>query len=83
MNTKRDGGLSARTVQYHRAVLRRALGQALKWGDVGRNVATLVDPPKTVRHEIEPLDTDQASRLLEAAQGEPSLWRSGCARVKR
>ena len=49
MNAKRATGLSARTVLYHRAVLRRALGKALKWGMVARNVATLVDPPRTAR----------------------------------
>src|SRR5215208_3908499 len=38
-------GLSPRTVHYARGVLRSALGQALKWGIVSRNVATLVDPP--------------------------------------
>src|SRR5215510_3551282 len=35
-----------------RVVLRRALGQAYKWGLVARNVATLVDPPRTVKPEI-------------------------------
>ena len=45
LNEKLASHLSPRTVQYLRAVLRRALGQALKWGLVPRNVATLVDPP--------------------------------------
>lgn len=36
--------LSAKTVKYHLSVLRMALGQALKWGLVARNVAMLVDP---------------------------------------
>jgi integrase len=69
MNQKLAAGLSARTVQYHRAVLRRALGQALKWGDVARNVATLVDPPRLVRKEIEPLDVEQAGAFLGAIRG--------------
>lgn len=69
MNQKLASGLSPRTVQYHRAILRRALGQALKWGDVVRNVATLVDPPKVERHEVEPLTPEQARVFLAAAKG--------------
>jgi hypothetical protein len=52
LNDKLAAGLSPRTVQYIRAVLRQALGQALKWGLVARNVATLVDPPRSVRDEV-------------------------------
>ena len=39
-------GLSPRTVSYNRAVLRKALNQALKWGEVTRNAATLVARPR-------------------------------------
>ena len=39
-------GLSARTVRYTHAVLRQALGQAVKWGMLARNIATLVDLPR-------------------------------------
>ena len=45
MRGKLEQGLSPRTVQYHHAVLRSALGKALKWGLAARNVAKLVDPP--------------------------------------
>ena len=37
-------------------VLRIALGRAMKLGYVHRNVATLVDPPAKVRHELRPID---------------------------
>jgi len=70
MNAKLSDGLSPRTVQYLRAILRRALGQALKWGLVSRNVATLVDPPRSVQHEMRALNPGQAARLLTAAQGD-------------
>lgn len=69
MNRKRKEGLSPKTVVNHRAVLRRALGQALKWGLVARNVATLVDPPRVTRHEIEPLSLEEAEKLLQAVRG--------------
>ncbi|MDP9367447.1 MAG: site-specific integrase [Chloroflexota bacterium] len=70
MNRKLESGLSPRTVQYIRAVLRRALGQALKWGLVARNVATLVDPPRSRRQPIRPLTPVQGRMLLEAARGD-------------
>ena len=65
----RDGKLSARSVAYIRAVLRQGLNQALRWGLITRNPATLVDPPRSVRREIAPLNADQARALLEAAKG--------------
>jgi integrase len=64
-----DRGLSARTVQYTHAVLRRALKQAKRWGMVDRNVTEDVDPPQLKRDEIQPLDREQTRRLLEAAEG--------------
>jgi len=70
MNDKLAAGLSPRTVQYLRAVLRRALGQALKWGLVARNVATLVDPPRSVRHEIAFLTPAQARTFLDVVRGD-------------
>src|SRR3954452_10022857 len=70
LNERLSSGLSARTVQYMRAVLRRALGQALKWGLVGRNVATLVDGPRSTRPEVRPLSSGQARQLLDAVRGD-------------
>lgn len=70
LNAKSESGLSPRSVQYLRAVLRRALGQALKWDLVSRNVATLVSPPKSERHEIRPLNPEQARTLLSAVKGD-------------
>lgn len=70
MNAKSAAGLSPRTVQYLRAVLRRALGQALKWGLVTRNVATLVDPPRSQRPDVVPLSPLQARAFLTAAKGD-------------
>ncbi len=63
-------GLSSRTVQYHRAVLRHALGQALKWGLVTRNVATLVDPPPSDPKEVSPLTVEQVARFLIATRSD-------------
>ncbi len=65
MNAQLKSGLSPRTVQYTQAVLRKALGQAMKRGKVSRNVATLVDPPKSVHHEPTFLTPEDAGRLLD------------------
>jgi len=67
---KKPETLSPRTVQYLYAVLRRALGQALKWGLVARNVATLVNPPSVRRPEVQPLTPDEARQLLDAIDGD-------------
>jgi integrase len=62
-------GLSPRTVAYTRAILRKALNQAVKRGQVARNVATLTDAPKQKKHKITPLDPAQGRALLAAVQG--------------
>lgn len=63
-----QGSAPASVRQLH-AVLRRALGQAVKWGTLPRNVATLVTPPRVKRHDITPLSADQVKALLAAAKG--------------
>ena len=70
LNDKLASGLSPRTVQYMSAVLRSALSQAMKWGLVARNVATLVDPPRSGRPEVHPLMPDQARAFLAAVRGD-------------
>jgi integrase len=62
------GDLSPTTVRYAYAVLRIALGRALKSGIVLRNVATLVDPPAKARREPHPLTADQARAFLDATR---------------
>ena len=44
-----DAGKAANTIRNIGAVLRRALNQALRWGKVNRNVATLVELPKPTK----------------------------------
>jgi integrase len=65
-----EGRLSARTIQYLHAVLRAALGQAMKWRLVSVNVATLVDPPRAVRREVRALSPAEARAVLEATRGD-------------
>jgi integrase len=65
-------GLSPRTCQYARAILRSALHDASRWGLLGeRNAAGLADVPKGPAKEGAPLEPAQASVLLGAAADEP------------
>lgn len=65
INEKSKSGLAPRTVQYIRAILRRALNQALKWDLVGRNVATLVTPPRSVKTQVVPLSNVEAMDFID------------------
>lgn len=65
LNAKLAAGLAPKTVQYLRGILRTALAQAVKWRLIGVNVATLVDPPRSVHHEIQPLTIEQARRFID------------------
>ncbi len=69
MNEKRESGLSPRTVTYHRAVLRKALNDGLRWGVVVRNVAALARPPKRVKPERRYLTPEEARSFLSAVAG--------------
>jgi integrase len=65
LNSRTNAGLSPRSVQYIRAILRTALTQAMRWGYVERNVAALASPPRMVRMPVRPLNAEQAQRLIE------------------
>jgi integrase len=66
LNAKAASGLAPQTVSYIRSVLRTALGDAERWGLVGRNVAKLAEPPRVPRRELRPLTPDQARTFLDA-----------------
>jgi integrase len=68
LNQKRAAGLSPQTVRHLRAILRAALSDALRWGIVPRNVATLVDGPRVPHHDVQPLAPSEAQTLLEAVR---------------
>ena len=61
-------GLSPRVVRYTHAVLSSALKQAVKWGLLMRNPASLVELPKQTRKEMQALSPDDAAKFLEAAK---------------
>jgi integrase len=66
MNATLEAGLSNRTVQYMRAVLRAALAQAVRWRLLSVNVAALTEGP-TVRRKAVPALTPADAKVLLAA----------------
>ena len=70
---QRDG-LSPRTAAHCRAVLRAALSDAEKWGEISRNVAKLADAPHLPVPQPVVLSPDQVREIIEALP-EPSLRR--------
>jgi integrase len=70
LNLKLREGFSSQTVVCICKLLRSALSQAVRWGLVPRNVATLADAPRIQRSTLRVLSLDEARRLLEAAKGD-------------
>jgi integrase len=68
---RRDGkgGLAPATVLYMHRLIKKALGQAVRWELLSRNVADAVDPPKIERTALTTYDMTQTAELLEALRG--------------
>jgi integrase len=69
LNAKLAAGLSSRTVKHLLVTLRGALAVAAKDGQIPRNVAALVDPPRVARTEVQAFNPEQAREFLNAVQG--------------
>jgi integrase len=63
--------LSAATLIKHHNLLRQALGQAVEWQTLSRNVAEAVKPPRASRKEMRALTGSEVHRLLEACEDTP------------
>ncbi|MBF6613856.1 MAG: site-specific integrase, partial [Chloroflexi bacterium] len=63
-------GLAPRTVRYCHAILKMALGRAYKWSLVPRNVAQLVDAPRSLRYEMRSLTPEEARVFLTTVRGD-------------
>lgn len=68
----RPGGLSPTTIRQYHAVLRRALGQAVKWGVLVRNVADSVEVPRVTQSEQRALTVSEAQALFNALEASGS-----------
>ena len=63
----RQHGLSPATIRHVHAVLRGALGQAVKWGWLPSNPAVSASPPRLRKREITPPALTDTRALLDAA----------------
>ena len=63
-------GLSPRTRQQARTVLRRALSYAQRTDLIGRNAAALTEAPRATRRPSDALTADEANAVLRAAEGD-------------
>lgn len=70
LQAKSQSDLSPRSVQYILFVLRIALGRAVRWGMVPRNVAQLVDAPRVAKYRGRFLLPDEAERFIALAQSD-------------
>lgn len=64
-NKKKMGrALSPTTVLYHHRVIREALNHAMKSGLLNRNIADMVEPPRKVKKEMQVLQEEDITKLL-------------------
>lgn len=56
--------LSPASVRKHHNLLHKALGHAVQWGLVARNVAEAASPPSVERPDIHPLTAEEVLRFL-------------------
>jgi integrase len=63
-----NGGLSPRTVGHIHGVLRLALGQAVRWQLVTRNVAEYANAPKKQKPQLKTWSADEVRAFLESVR---------------
>lgn len=66
-----DEGASPRSVLHVHRIISNALGQAVRWQMVPRNVAQVVTPPRPRKAETHALAPANLRRVLEAFQSSP------------
>lgn len=63
-----QGGLSAQSVVKLHVIIKSALGHAVKWQLINRNVADLADPPAIRKKDIVTLNAEEVAHFLELAK---------------
>ncbi|MBL7494480.1 site-specific integrase [Frankia sp. AgB1.9] len=67
MQRMQTNGSAAATAHQALRTLRTALGEAVRRGHLGRNVASLAKPPRVVEKEVEPYSVAEVQQLLAEA----------------
>ena len=63
-----ERGLSNNTVLHLHRVLREALGHAVKWGDLARNVADAASPPRREQKQMPMWDVPTIQEFLDLSE---------------
>ena len=63
-----DEGLATQTVLHHHRLLHQAVGQAVRWDLVLKNIMERVTPPKLVKPELRILKVPEVSRLFQGTE---------------
>lgn len=71
LRAKKDSGLSAKTCNHLRGLLRNALNDAVKAGMIVRNPVMATEPVRGESRAISPLERDEIERLFTALEGHP------------
>src|SRR5262249_25565629 len=58
--------IAPRTIKHVHTLLRRVFGHAVKWGNIKRNVISLVDPPKVPPTEAAVLQATEIPQMFAA-----------------
>ena len=66
--------LKPATIRQVHAVLRGSLNQAMRWGLVHRNVATLASPPPLEQSELQPPEPEMVRALLREAYAQDPMF---------
>ncbi len=70
-SAKVDEGWKPSSIRNIHKILHKALGNAVRWKLVPRNVCDLISLPRQVKHKPRTLTKEQAVQLLKASQGHP------------
>lgn len=73
-------GQTPANIRNHHALLRRAFGQAQRWGWLNSNPASLATPPRVPRRQMSAMTAEQVASAVDAAMAE-SLLGGLCLRL--
>lgn len=65
-----SGGTSAANIRNYHALLRRAIGQGVRWGWMRSNPVTLATPPRVARPQVRAMSAGDVIAVIEAASAE-------------
>jgi integrase len=66
-----EKGLAPKTVRHVHTTLRKALSDAMRWGLIERNSASLADPPRVHRAEMKVWTADEVKSFLRFVADDP------------